>query len=88
MPLACKICVLTQGLKGSDIASLPQTEDELIEHVERDHHVAVVRPGETQEQALDRLWAQHPEARDPATCKCPGCASARAAIRILKVETN
>jgi hypothetical protein len=82
MALACKFCIMTRGLKGSDIASLPQTEDELIEHVERDHHIAVVQPGETKAQALVRLWAKYPEASNPATCKCPDCAAQR------KAESN
>jgi hypothetical protein len=77
MPLACRICVSTKGLKGSEIDSLPKIEEELWEHIEREHHITVRRPGETNEQARERFLAQYPEALDPRTCKCPDCAEAR-----------
>lgn len=73
MPLACKLCIMTKGLKGRDIDLLPKTEDDLIEHIESDHHIPVRRAGETGEQAKERLYAKFPEAKDPATCKCPAC---------------
>lgn len=62
MPLACKICIVSKGLKGSDVGSLPQTEEELAEHIEREHHTIVIRVGETKEQALRRVLAK------PETC--------------------
>lgn len=65
MPIACKYCILTKGLHGSDIPGLPQTEDELFDHMEREHHVVVCREGETQEQADRRVLAK------PETC--PEC---------------
>jgi len=78
MPLACKLCIATKGLKGSEIGSLPNTYEELFEHVEREHHVPIVREGETAAEAYDRLLLKYPEARDPKTCKCPACTAARA----------
>ncbi|GAI58244.1 unnamed protein product, partial [marine sediment metagenome] len=36
--------------KGSEIHSLPQTEEELMEHTDAVHHMPVIRPGETEEE--------------------------------------
>lgn len=55
MPLACKLCVAMHGLKGSQIASLPKTEEELFDHIERVHHIPVIRKGETEQQAMERF---------------------------------
>jgi hypothetical protein len=49
------------------------TEEQLIEHIEREHHMPVTREFETAEQALDRLRRTYPESADPKTCKCPAC---------------
>jgi len=46
MPIACKICILTKGLKGSEIASLPQTEEEFYEHLRVVHGITVRDPPE------------------------------------------
>ena len=54
MSIACKICIATKGLRGTDIDSLPKTEEELIEHIESVHHMPVIREGETEEQAAER----------------------------------
>ena len=51
MAYACKFCIATKGLKGSEIRSLPQTEDELYDHIERVHGICVQRNGETEQQA-------------------------------------
>lgn len=72
MALACKICIMKRGICGSEISSLPQTEDELAEHMERVHHMPVIRYGETEEQATKRFLAQYPEARDCQECKAAG----------------
>jgi len=55
---ACKICILTRGLRGSDLANLPKTEDELFEHLEKVHGITVAREGETAEQATARVWSE------------------------------
>ena len=73
MALACKICIATKGLRGSEIASLPQTEEELEEHLEAVHHMPVIRVGETEEQAEERFLKNHPEAKT-----CPDCIRAGA----------
>ena len=77
MALACKYCVMTKGLRGSDIVNLPQNKDELIEHIEREHHIPVARKGETEEETIARHQAAYPEAADPLTCRCPACTHVR-----------
>ncbi len=72
MALACKICIMNRGLKGSEISSLPQTEEELIEHIERVHHMPVIKEGETEQQARDRFLARYPEARQYPECRAAG----------------
>lgn len=73
MAYACKICIAQKGLRGSEIASLPQTEEELMEHMEAVHHIPVIREGETEEQAVERFLKKHPEAKT-----CPECIAAGA----------
>ena len=72
MAIACKWCILTKGLKGSEIASLPQTEEELCQHIESAHHIPVRREGETVEAARERFQTENPEAGGP-NCQCPRC---------------
>ena len=72
MSFACKYCIATRGLIGSEIGSLPQTEEELFDHIEREHHIPVQREGETKEQTLARFHRENPEAGGP-NCKCPSC---------------
>ena len=73
MAIACKICIATKGLRGSEIDGLPQNEEELMEHMEKVHHMPVQREGETQEQAIKRFLNKYPEARN-----CPECIAAGA----------
>lgn len=70
MPLACKICIAEKGLRGSEIDSLPQTEEELFDHMEKVHHMPVQCEGETHEECIKRFLEKYPEART-----CPGCIS-------------
>ncbi len=72
MPIACRICITTKGLKGSDFSSLPTTDEELAEHMESVHHIPVVREGETKEQAQARFLESHPAARHCVECKKAG----------------
>lgn len=39
------MCIITKGLKGSEVANLPQTEEELRAHMET-HRVECVKPGD------------------------------------------
>jgi len=73
MAIACNICLLRKGLKGYEIPSQPQTEEELIEHLEGYHHLPVQRKGETHQQCIARFLKEHPEART-----CPDCIKAGA----------
>lgn len=68
MAFACKYCIASRGLRGSEIASLPQTEEELVRHLESFHHFRVRRPDETREECEVRFNAEHPEAAN-----CPEC---------------
>jgi len=69
--------------KGFKIGSLPEGLEKFVEHIEREHHMAVVAPDESEEQAYERLCAMYPEARNPATCKCPFCAKWRESLAAL-----
>jgi hypothetical protein len=73
MGLACRICIATGGLQGSEISSLLQNEEELIEHMEKVHHMPVIMPGETKQQATDRFLKKYPGAKN-----CPVCQGRRA----------
>lgn len=76
MPIACKYCVATKGLKGSDIGSLPKTDEEFADHMENVHHIPVMRQGETLRECMERFAKEQPEAGGP-NCRCPDCARRR-----------
>ena len=84
--IACKYCIMTKGLKGSDISKLPTTEEEFIEHIERDHNIPVQRDGETEVVTMERFYTQYPEAKNPETCKCPECSAQRDEKHDAKME--
>lgn len=74
----CKYCAAMYGYKPQDLVKkMMGTQDELLNHIESEHHIPVKRVGETKEQALQRMRTTYPESGDPATCKCPVCYSAR-----------
>lgn len=83
MAIACKYCIMTKGLKGSEISSLPQTDEEFAKHIESEHHIPVGREGETEEETMKRFRQEYPEAGNLATCKCPQCAEKRKALEFL-----
>lgn len=66
MAFACKLCIVKHGLRGSD--KLPQTEEELWDHLESVHHCPVMRPGEDVRQAKERFLREHPEALTCEDC--------------------
>lgn len=72
MPIACKICIAQKGLGGSEIGSLPKTEEELMDHMEKVHHMPVQREGETHEQCIKRFLEKHPEAKTCLECIAAG----------------
>jgi hypothetical protein len=63
MPLACKICILKKGLSGSEVSSLPKTDEELYEHLESEHQLIVLREGEDREAAKKRYYEKYPARR-------------------------
>ena len=76
--IACKYCIATRGLKGSEIKNLPKTDEELFDHIEREHHIPVRRENETVAQCEARFAREQPDAGAP-DCKCPKCIAIRRA---------
>lgn len=76
---ACKYCIMTKGLKGSEINQLPKTQEELYKHIESEHHIPVRGENETEKECLERFQKENPEASGP-NCKCPGCQAKRSAL--------
>lgn len=74
--IACKYCIATRGLKGSEISGLPKTKEELMDHIEREHHIPVRRGKETTAECEKRFAREQPEAYGP-NCKCPACVKDR-----------
>ena len=69
---------MESGIKGSELQGKHfETAEDLIEHIESEHHIAVKRKNETEEVCMERFYKQYPEAEDPETCKCPECKSKR-----------
>ena len=82
MAIACKYCIAIKGLKGSEISSLPQTEEELYDHIEKEHHIPVQREGESKDEALTRFKRETPDAGGP-NCKCPDCQGRQETFQLL-----
>lgn len=54
--IACKLCVMTKGLRMVDPdRPLFETDEALFDHMEAEHHVVVRREGESQEDADRRV---------------------------------
>ena len=77
MRRACKLCVLRDGIRGSNIDRLLKTEEELLDHLESEHHTPCRREWETSDECWTRFIQAYPEAKDPRTCKCPRCIAKR-----------
>jgi len=73
MAIACKICIMTKGIRGSDEDSLFETQEELNDHLEKVHHMPVQQDGETREECIKRFIEKYPEAKT-----CPECIAAGA----------
>lgn len=74
--IACKICIATKGLKGSDLAGQPRTNEELYRHIEQEHHMPVRRENETEDQCMARFERENPDATGE-NCRCPACGAVR-----------
>lgn len=75
--VVCKYCIMIDGIKGSELSKWPNRDDQnadewLFRHIESEHHMPVVREGETRAQAEARFNREQPEAGGP-NCKCPQC---------------
>ncbi len=68
MAIACKICIITKGIRGSDKESFFETQEELNDHLEKVHHMPVCREGETSEECIKRFIEKYPEARTCSEC--------------------
>lgn len=79
MPIACKLCIATRGLRGSDISGLPQSEEDLAQHMEQEHHVPVRRNDESEAECTVRFAREQPGAGGP-NCKCPMCSRTKKAF--------
>lgn len=71
--LACRMCVVRYGLVGWDLSNSLMSEDQLIAHIEKVHHIPVRRKGESRRQAQKRFLLENPEAGDIKTCRCEYC---------------
>jgi hypothetical protein len=76
MAIACKYCIRSKGLKGSELSELFQTEEEFLRHLEREHHIPIKRDDETEAQCQARFRRENPEAGGP-NCRCPECQDRR-----------
>lgn len=54
MPIACKYCILTKGIKGTSGPGLFSTDEDLYRHLEAEHGIIVRRDGETDQEASER----------------------------------
>ena len=70
----CSYCIATKGLKGHDLANWPAIDDHEAQyrHIESEHHIPVIREGETNRETMARFKREQPEAGGPK-CKCPSC---------------
>ena len=69
----CKYCIMESGIKGSELEEKHlETDEDLFDHIESEHHIAVRRENETEEECMKRFYKQYPEAENRETCKCFG----------------
>ncbi len=74
----CKYCIITKGIKGSDLAKEDLSNDEAFcEHIENVHGIVVKREGETKEDARKRCAAKG-IVTDRTKCQCQECKEMRA----------
>jgi len=65
---------MERGIKGSELEEQHlKTDEDLINHIESEHHIPVKRDNETVKQCMNRFYKQYPEAKNTETCKCPEC---------------
>lgn len=63
MKVACKLCIMAKGLKGDDIlGNLFESEEDMYQHLEKDHGVPVRRENETDAECQERFKRENPAA--------------------------
>ena len=78
MPIACKYCILTKGLKGTGEnltdgkKIMFDTEEELCDHVEMEHDIPVMREDETESECKERFNKINRRS-GTENCQCPEC---------------
>lgn len=77
---ACKFCLMPGGM-GISFAkgNIFETDEELFDHIEDEHDIAVQREGETKEEAQARFDAKNSRAGTDE-CRCPECVARRANV--------
>lgn len=77
--MICPHCIDNYGEVGAEaMAVLPETKEEVAEHLENYHHGHVVaRPGETREEAKLRCEKKGMFPEDPQKCMCEECKDGR-----------
>ena len=76
MSIACKICIMEKGLKGSETNRFFATEEQLFDHLEDEHDLVVRREGETEAEANARVHAKNKRI-GTENCRCPECKAKR-----------
>jgi hypothetical protein len=81
MAIACKFCLLPggQGVSFSK-GNIFETQEELNDHIENEHDIAVQREDESMEEAQKRFEAKNKRAGTDE-CRCPSCVARRASQR-------
>lgn len=77
--ICCKYCILTKGLRGSEIKEGKKcfgTEEELFNHIEMEHDLVINRGKETEKEAFERVKKKNPRI-GTENCQCPACQNKR-----------
>ena len=71
--IGCRYCTTEKGITVKDCF---ETEEEYFNHLEMEHDLVVRRPGETEEEAMERVKAKNPRT-GTENCQCPACKQKR-----------
>lgn len=77
--IACKYCTMEKGITIRDCF---ETDEELAEHIEMEHDIAVRRPEETGKEAREGAKAKNPRIGTD-NCRCPACKEKRRLEKFL-----
>ena len=82
MPIACKYCVMTKGIRGTGEnlvdgkQAMFDTYEELADHIEMEHDIPVQRENETDIECWSRFCVKNKRA-GTENCQCPECVNNR-----------